>query len=102
VREILGVRDVGDIDNRRAVGLHFPCEWIHGAAGMVTDIGDLTPILVDDEGLVRRAALEIVVTGQFSVPVGLLIRGFRSRLMIRWTAVQGHGREGRTIRWEGL
>src|SRR4029077_3818114 len=99
MRKILGVRHVGDIDNRRAVGLHFPCEWIHGAAGVVTDIGDLTSVLVDDERLVRGAALQIVVACELSVPVGLLIRGFGSRLMARWGAVQGHRWESRSIRW---
>ncbi len=100
--EILGVCNVGDIDNRRAVGLHFPRERIHGAAGMVTDVGDFAPIFVDDERLVRRAALQIVVTCELRVPIGLLIRGIGSGLLNRWTSVQRHGGEARSIRWVGL
>src|SRR5882762_4538402 len=95
--EVPGLRGVGDIHNRSSVAFDDTGEGIGHLARVVTDVGDLTPIFVDDDGLVRRASLQIAVAGQFRVPCGLLIRGVGSRLLNRRASVQSHRWDGRSI-----
>src|SRR2546427_3714676 len=95
--EVPGLRGVGDIHNRSSVAFDDTGEWIGHLARVVTDVGDLTPIFVDDDGLVRRTSLQIAVAGQFRVPCGLLIRGVGSRLLNRRASVQSHRWDGRSI-----
>src|SRR6267142_1112279 len=100
--EVLGVRGIGDIDNRSSVGLHGARQWIYGRPGVVAHKSDLTSTLVDDDGLVRRAALEIAMANQFHVPLRLLVRRVGRRLLSRRASRQGHRRDSRSIRRVGL
>src|SRR5882762_4696411 len=96
--EVSRLRGVGDVDDRSSVALDGAREWVRHLAGVVTHVGDLTPVLIDDDGLVRRTPLQIAVAGQLRVPRGLLIRRLGSRLPIRRGSVQSHGRDRRSIR----
>ena len=96
--EVPGLRGVGDIHNRSSVAFDDTGEWIGHLARVVTDVGDLAPVFVDDDGLVRRTSLQIAVAGELRAPRGLLIRRLGSRLPIRRASVQTHGGDGRCVR----
>src|SRR2546428_11210342 len=51
--EVPGLRGIGDIDNRSPVAFDDTGERTRHLAGVVTDVGDLAPVFVDDDGLVR-------------------------------------------------
>ena len=98
--KVLRVRGVGHIDNRHATRFRLARERIHGEmlGRMVPDISDVTPILRNDDGLVCRPALQVVVASQLHIPLRLLvvrvacrIRGHRS--------VQRNRCDGRSMRW---
>src|SRR5205814_7093232 len=74
VSEVPGLRGVGDVDDRSSVAFDGTRERVRHLARVVTDIGDLTPVFIDDDGLVRRSSLQIAVAGELRVPRGLLIR----------------------------
>ena len=70
VREVFGVRRVGHVDDRRAVHFEFPGQRIHERflVVVVTDVGDLPAVLIDDERLVGGSSLEVVMANGFHVP----------------------------------
>src|SRR5262249_20599708 len=86
VSEILGLRGVGDIDDRSSVALDRTGERVRHLARVVADVGDVAPVFADDDGLVRGTPLQVAVTGQHRVPRGLLIRGFGRRLSVPWAS----------------
>jgi hypothetical protein len=67
VRQIARPRGIGDVHDRGAVVLLATGERIARPAAVVADVGQDTPALAMDRGLVGRAALQVVVADQFHV-----------------------------------
>ena len=70
VGEVFGVRRIGHVDDRRPVRLQLAGQGIHERllVVVVTDVGDLPAVLVDDDRLVGGSSLEVVVANDFHVP----------------------------------
>src|SRR5216684_5519054 len=96
--EVLWLGSVRHINNRSAVGLHDARERIHRTAGMVTDVGDFTAALVNNDWLVRRSALQVAEARQFHVPLRLLIGRIGSRLSNGRAPGQDHIWNCRSVR----
>src|SRR4029077_9556610 len=67
VDQIARARRVGDVDERPAVVLGHAGEGILRLAAVMPDVGDEAAALLVDRGLIRRAALQVVVADQLHV-----------------------------------
>src|SRR5207247_7837372 len=67
VDQIARARRVGDVDDRRAVVLVHAGEGVARLAAVMPDVGDEAAALLVNRGLVRRAALQVVVADQLHV-----------------------------------
>jgi hypothetical protein len=69
VMKVYGMSGIGDVDNRGTVGFAFSGKWIKGAALVVADVGDPSPGMFLDDGLIRAAAMEGMMSHQGHVLV---------------------------------
>ena len=72
MRQILRMRRVGDVDDRRAVEFQLPGErierlWHLRRAAMMADIGDVAIALAMDGRLIGAAPLKVIVADQAHV-----------------------------------
>ena len=72
VREVFGLRRVGHVDDRRPAHLQLAGQRIHERllVVVVTDVGDLPAVLIDDERLVGGSSLEVVMANELPCSTG--------------------------------
>src|SRR6516225_6002714 len=72
--KICRVPRIGHIDDRCPVGLRLAGQRIEPGSGMMAHIGNLPVTLVNDEGVISGAALQVVEANEFHIPGGLRVR----------------------------
>src|SRR5665213_1563382 len=102
MRKIFGPGRVGHVDDRSPVWLYHARERVHHAARMVTNVGNLTPFLIDNDRLIRRSPLQIAESGEFHIPLRLLVGRIGSRLLQGWFASQSDCWNTRPVRRKTL
>src|SRR5262249_25730099 len=67
VMQVAGPARIGDVEDRGAVELHLARQRVEPPASMVADVGDPSLSMPLDDGLIRRARLQIVLPPQAHV-----------------------------------
>jgi len=67
VDQIFGTLGIGHVHDGSAVGLHLAGLRVHRFAAVMADVSDPTVALLLDDGLIRAARLQVVVTHQVHV-----------------------------------
>ena len=79
--QVLGIFWIGNVHKRSSIGFLYARDRVHLRSGVMTDIGNVAAVLVNDDRLISLTTLQVIPSGEFRVPSRLLIGRFRGGLV---------------------